>query len=43
MFANEGKILGGNMMRGKGKQFPQAGYVQSTLTEKIHSLRIAES
>ena len=37
------KILRGNVMNRKGKQFPQAGDVHSTLTEKIHSLRIAAS
>jgi hypothetical protein len=37
------KILGGKAMSRKGKRFPQAGDVQSTLTEKIHSLRIAAS
>jgi hypothetical protein len=43
MYVIEKKILGGKVMRGKGKGFPQAGNVQSALTEKIHRLRIAAS
>ena len=41
MAAGAKKTLRGNMLMLKGKKFPQAGNVQSTLTEKIHNLRIA--
>ena len=42
-FTGGKNILCGKTLRGKEKKFPQAGYVHSTLTEKIHSLRIAAS
>ena len=42
-FTGVKNILCGKTRRGKEKKFPQAGNVQSTLTEKIHSLRIAAS
>ena len=42
-FTGGKNILCGKTLRRKEKKFPQAGYVHSTLTEKIHSLRIGAS